>query len=297
MRGGTLARLGLGSDRIRATNPGVVYASSQGYGASGPMATTPGWGQLNSCFSGVHYLWNHPDAPYPCGTSLNHPDHIAGKWLALLVLAALARRHRTGRGCDIELAHAFLIGDAFIDLSRTGVDPEPAGNAAARAVPHGVYPAAGDDEWVAIECEDDIAFERLAVALELVDEPDWRHLGGRIAARDKIDAAVSAWTSSFPGSVVADRLQRVGVSAMPVMGPADHRNDTHLATRGFLVDIDNPHVGTELHVGNPMRCRDLRLRTAGAAPAIGQHTIDILTSLLGRTLDEAEHLVDAGICR
>ena len=56
----------------------------------------PAYGPLNSGFSGVHLLWNHPDAPYPCGTSLNHPDHIAGKLLAVAVLAALREREATG---------------------------------------------------------------------------------------------------------------------------------------------------------------------------------------------------------
>ena len=77
-RGGVLDRRGLGYDAVRALNPRVVYASSQGYGRGGPLGEMPAYGPLNSGFSGVHMLWNHPDAPYPCGTSMNHPDHIAG---------------------------------------------------------------------------------------------------------------------------------------------------------------------------------------------------------------------------
>ena len=60
----------------------MVYVSSQGYGRGGPFGEMPAYGPLNSGFNGVHLLWNQPDAPYPCGTSLNHPDHIAGKLLA-----------------------------------------------------------------------------------------------------------------------------------------------------------------------------------------------------------------------
>ena len=97
-RGGALDRLGLGYDDVRARNPRVIYVSSQGYGRGGPLGEMPAYGPLNAGFSGVHLLWNHPDAPYPCGTSLNHPDHIAGRLLAVGVLAALREREAAGEG-------------------------------------------------------------------------------------------------------------------------------------------------------------------------------------------------------
>jgi crotonobetainyl-CoA:carnitine CoA-transferase CaiB-like acyl-CoA transferase len=99
-RGGALEARGLGYDVIRARNPRVVYVSSQGYGRGGPYGEMPAYGPLNSGFSGVHLLWNHPDAPYPCGTSLNHPDHIAGKLLAVgWRPCGSARRAARASGC------------------------------------------------------------------------------------------------------------------------------------------------------------------------------------------------------
>ena len=90
----------------------------------------PAYGPLNSGFSGVHMLWNHPDAPYPCGTSMNHPDHIAGRLLAVGVLAALAEREVSGEGQHLELAQteaaAYLIGEMYLQAARDGVDPAPA---------------------------------------------------------------------------------------------------------------------------------------------------------------------------
>jgi crotonobetainyl-CoA:carnitine CoA-transferase CaiB-like acyl-CoA transferase len=122
-RGGVLERLGLGYAAVAARNPAVVYASSQGYGVGGPFGEMPAYGPLNAGFAGIHLLWNHPDAPYPCGTSLNHPDHIAGKLLGVAVLAALGHRAVTGEGQHIDMAQteaaAYLLGEVYLDAATT----------------------------------------------------------------------------------------------------------------------------------------------------------------------------------
>ncbi len=167
-RGGALERRGLGYEAVRALNPRVVYASSQGYGRGGPFGEMPAYGPLNSGFSGVHMLWNHPDAPYPCGTSMNHPDHIAGRLLAVGVLGALAEREMSGDGQHLEMAQteasAYLMGEKYLEAARDGVDPPPLGNSHPHAAPHGVYPSAGEDQWVAIAVMDDDAWRALVHA-------------------------------------------------------------------------------------------------------------------------------------
>ena len=144
-RGGVLDGLGLGYEAVRARNPRVIYASSQGYGRTGPFGQMPAYGPLNSGFSGVHLLWNHPDAPYPCGTSMNHPDHIAGKASRRVGACRSARAGDSGEGQWLEMAQtevsAYLMGELYLDAARAGVDPQPLGNAHPSAAPHGVYPS------------------------------------------------------------------------------------------------------------------------------------------------------------
>jgi crotonobetainyl-CoA:carnitine CoA-transferase CaiB-like acyl-CoA transferase len=284
-RGGAIEKRGLGYDAVRALNPGVVYASSQGYGRGGPLGEMPAYGPLNAGFSGVHLLWNHPDAPYPCGTSLNHPDHIAGRLLAVGVLAALRAREINGDGQLLELAQteaaAYLIGEVFLEAAHAGADPAPSGNAHPTAAPHGVYPSAGDDRWVAIAVMDDDAWRRLCAAL------DWEldeHLAtgpARIAARAELDARVATWTSGRGDVEAAELLQAHGVSAMPVMGPRDHHAE----------------VGDERQLANPIRLSRLPQRTAASAPLLGEHTEEVLTSILGLSATEVAQLVDDGVCR
>jgi crotonobetainyl-CoA:carnitine CoA-transferase CaiB-like acyl-CoA transferase len=299
-RGGVLDRLGLGYDDVRAANPGVIYAASQGYGRGGPFAEMPAYGPLNSGFSGVHLQWNHPDAPFPCGTSLNHPDHIAGKLLAVGVLAALDHRARTGEGQLLDMAQteasAYLIGEIYLDAALRGDDPPPLGNRSDTAVPHGVYPSDGTDQWVAIAVGDDAAWRRLVAALGWAHDPALDALAGRLAARERIDADLAAWTTTLTPEQAAARLQRAGVSAMPVMGPVQHHADPHLAERGFIVHLVHPEVGPERQVGNPTRFSRLHQRTAASAPCLGADTVAVLAEL-GYDADAVADLEARGICR
>src|SRR5207245_9923886 len=93
--------------------------ASPGFGPCGRLAQASAYGPLNSAFAGVTWLWNHPDAPYPAGSSLNHPDHIAAKLSAVAVLAALEHRRRTGEGQLIEMSQAesaaYLIGEFYLE--------------------------------------------------------------------------------------------------------------------------------------------------------------------------------------
>ncbi len=300
-RGGTLERRGLGYDDVRALNPRVVYASSQGYGRGGPLGEMPAYGPLNSGFSGVHLLWNHPDAPYPCGTSMNHPDHIAGRLLAVGVLAALAEREASGVGQHLELAQteaaAYLIGEIYLEAARAGVDPAPLGNAHPLASPHGVYPSAGADQWVAVAVMDDDAWRALRNAAGWDDDPALRTGSQRVAARAALDERLAAWTSTRTKEAAAELLQAHGVSAMPVMGPVDHHADPHLLARGAIVTLHHPEVGDERHIGNPLRFSRLPQRVAQSAPLMGADTAAVLTSVLGLDPVEVAQLVTDGVCR
>lgn len=300
-RGGVLDGLGLGYEQVQAVNPTVVYAASQGYGRGGPFAEMPAYGPLNFGFSGLHHLWNHPEAPYPCGTALNHPDHIAGKLLAVGVLAALAHRDETGEGQLVELAQteaaAFLLGEVYLEAALTGCEPGPQGNRSDLAVPHGVYPSAGEDRWVAVVVPDDAAWSRLCSALGWELSPDTATLGHRLAERETIDARLASWTGGQSAEAAAALLQAHGVSAMPVMGPEDHHGDLHLAERGFIVHLEHPEVGPERHAGNPLRLSRLAQRTAESAPCLGADTEEVLTSVVGLSPERVAELANRGVCR
>ena len=298
-RGGALRHLGLDYDAVRQVRPDVIYLSSHGYGASGPLAEMPAFGPLNAAFAGVHWLWSDPDAPYPAGTSLNHPDHVASKLAAVAVLAALEQRRRSGAGRFIDLAQtevaAFLVGEAYLADACTGRAPLR-GNGSESAVPHGVYPAAGDDQWIAVAVPSDAAWQRLVRALGWSDDATLAQLPGRLAARAAIDARLAEWTRARGADEAAAALQAAGVSAMPVLGPDQLRSDPHLLARRAIVTIEHPEMGPERHIDTPLRLSRTARATAGAAPLLGADTEDVLVRLLGLPADEARQLIASGVC-
>ncbi|MDE0238403.1 MAG: CoA transferase [bacterium] len=299
LRGGSLDKLGLGWDDMSAKRPDLVYVCSQGYGRGGPMGKMPAYGPLNASFAGAHWLWNHADVPFPCGTTLNHPDHIAGKLLAVAVLAALNHKQRTGQGQLIDMAQteaaAYLIGEVYMGAVAAGADPEPKGNRSDTVAPHDVYRAGGDDDWVALACHDDASWQRCCDVIGV--ENRWLTNADRLVDVEAVDAAVAAWMTGGLAADRAERMQVAGVSAMAVMGPYDHLGDEHLAARGALDVLEHPVVGKETHVGNPIRFSLTQTRTAGPSPLLGADTVEVLGEVLGIPPDEVEALAEAGICR
>ncbi len=298
-RGGVMARLGLDYPDIAAVNPNVVYVASQGYGRGGPMGEMKAFGPLNSSFAGVHMLWSHPDGPYPCGTSLNHPDHIASKMLTVGVLCALDHRYQTGEGSFVEMAQteaaAYLLGELYLEAIETGVNPTNLANRDPHMAPQGVYPGSEDDSWVAITVQSDDAWRALELAACWTADETLGNVEARFVAHDAIDERLSQWTSQRAPEQTAELLQTVGVSAMPVMGPLDHLADPHLGERGLMVDLVHEVHGPEQQPANPTRMSRTVLRTAQSAPPLGYHTHEVLREVLGIDDDELNRLEATGV--
>ena len=143
---GTLDKLGLGYEALRAVNPDLVMLSTNALGSTGPWSGRPGYGPIVRCLSGVTSLWRYPDDPLGFAEPTTiYPDHYGARLCAAAVLAALVRRRRTGAGARLEVAQAELIINQFADVF-AGVPPAGAG---------AVYPCAGDDEWCVIAPADD----------------------------------------------------------------------------------------------------------------------------------------------
>jgi crotonobetainyl-CoA:carnitine CoA-transferase CaiB-like acyl-CoA transferase len=299
-RGGVARAWGLDYEDVRARRADTIYVTSQGFGRGGPLGEASAYGPLNSAFAGVTWLWNHPAPPYPAGSSLNHPDHVAAKLSAVAVLAALEHRRRTGEGQLVEMSQAesaaYLIGEFYLEEACTGGIAQ-GGNSAPYACPHGVYPAAGDERWIAIAVVGDEGWERFARTLGWPTDAALATLAGRLAARAALDRRVAEWTRARTAEDAAAALQAAGVSAMPVQNGDDQRADAHLAARGALVTVEHPEIGPERHIGNPLHMSRMPLTPPTPAPLLGAHTEDVLVRWLGLARSEVSALCEDGTCR
>src|SRR5260370_31984164 len=140
------------------------------------------------------------------------------RFTAAALLAALAYRRRTGQGQYIDQSQAetalHVLGPALLDYTVNGRSPSRAGNADARFAPHGVYPAAGEDRWVAIVCRDDNDWSNLCTAMgrgELAGEPRFATTAQRLERREELDAIIAGWTGALDARQAQELLQARGV--------------------------------------------------------------------------------------
>jgi crotonobetainyl-CoA:carnitine CoA-transferase CaiB-like acyl-CoA transferase len=164
---GVMRSWGLDYAALRAENPDVVMLSTSLMGQSGPWASFAGYGNLAAAISGFSNLGGWPDRP-PAGPFSAYTDYVSPRFVAVAILAALEHRRRTGEGQYIDLSQAeaslHFLGPALLDHAVNHRLPERVGNRDRDCAPHGVYPAAGHDRWVAIAVDGDAAFAALFAA-------------------------------------------------------------------------------------------------------------------------------------
>jgi crotonobetainyl-CoA:carnitine CoA-transferase CaiB-like acyl-CoA transferase len=173
--------------------------------------------------------------------------------------------------------------------------------------PHGIYKCldrperiAGNviDQFVAIACADDIDWGRLARAIgrpELAGDSKFATFEARKRNEDELDAIIMRWTSQQPAQQAAETLQRAGIAAAVV---ADNKylsaEDAHLRARNYFVYLNHPEVGTRQHAGVPWKMSRTETVVRSPAPTIGQHTDEVLMTLLGYSPEEVAQMRAAG---
>ena len=315
MRGPVVRRWGLDYDGAKAIRPDVVYLGSQGLG-QGPYDGFQTYGPNLQTFSGVTHQWSHPDDPFPVGTTLNHPDHIAGKQALVPLLAALMRRDRTGEGCFIDATQvetaAFLIGDRYLQQFHSKENVAALGNRSPDMAPHGCYRCAdepsgesngnedsdgahtveGTERWLALAVEDDDQWQRLkdVVADPRLEDPALATLPGRLAGVEVIDEALAAWARSRSVQVAETALRAAGLPVSRVVTG----DDMAACETSFFPAISHPTAGTRRYTGVPVLVEGER-PPALRPPLLGEHTEHILHGLLGLSPAEAERLAARGV--
>ncbi len=299
---GTMERLGLGYERLRTTNPGLVMASTHLMGSRGPWRSWIGYGPSAQSAGGLSWLWRFPDDETPPGSASILPDHLVGRLLALGTLAALWARRRTGRGLHLEVTQvevaAHLVGDALIAESLRPGAARPLGNAAEAAAPWGVYRCAGEERYCVITCRDDDDWGRLCAALDRQDwgeDPRLATAAGRVHHRQWLDAELEAVTARWEDRTLMAHLQAFGVPAGAMAYASDLAADPQLAARGFLVEVDQPDLGPLTLEGPCVRGGALPPPIIGPAPRLGEHTRQVAEELLGLTPPEVEAHLAAGV--
>ncbi|QHE87606.1 CaiB/BaiF CoA transferase family protein [Hydrogenophaga sp. BPS33] len=281
---GVTTRLGIDHAALSAVNPRIVTCSVTGFGGDGPDAHRPAFDQVVQGMGGGMSITGQPDGP-PTRAGIPIGDLGGGLFGAIGVLAALQARHSTGRGQHVDISML----DAQISLLNymatmhlmSGVVPERIGNGHFVHVPYNTYRTA--DGHIIIACLGDAFFQRLLDVLhsEVLCEPAFAHQPARLAAKDRIDAAINAELAGADTATWLARLNAARIPCAPVNDFAQALSDPQVLARQMVVDVPLPS-GERLRMpGNPVKLSAAGTPAYTAPPALGAHTDAVLGELLG----------------
>lgn len=300
--GGSLARMGFPWRELRQINPRLINVHLPGVGGDSPWRPLRTLGNLLKAAAGMNFQMGYPHQP-PRGMGVAYPDFTSPHVGVTAILAALRACEETGEGREIELsqlsATVALLGAQWMQFDQVGEDLPRIGNRDPNMCPHGVFPATGDDQWVAIAMESDDQWPALAT---LIGREDWSQrdglqtLAGRKSREDEIEAAISEWTSKLSKWDAAEQMQAAGIAANAVEDLRDMMDvDEHF--RDHYQQVEQPsHPGFGIWIdGAPWEFAHLAPRILERSPMLGEHNEEILGGLLGKSQDEIAELVAAGV--
>lgn len=305
---GVMERWGLTYDRLRELREDLVFARMSGYGHSGPHHSFKSYGPVVQAVSGLSFNSGLPGRE-PSGWGLSYMDNQAAYYNSTALLVALYRRMLTGRGTEIDVS-AVEVGVNLLgpDLLDTLVNDRPSrradyprGNRIEHpaAAPHGVYPAAGEDEWVAIAVLSDEDWRSLLKVIgrpDLVHDERYARVEDRLARHDELDGLVADWTRHHDKHAAMDVLQRAGIAAGAVQHARDLAEaDPQIRHRGTFFELDHPVVGPALFEGNPMKFARSVQENWRSAPLLGEDNDYVLRQVLGLGEDEVADLRAHGV--
>ncbi len=301
---GALQRLGLGFDRLRELNPGLIYASITGFGDSdGLRGPYSDWPANNPCVQGMGgwmEITGAPDGP-PQMVGDNIGDSVPGVWTALGIMLALESRRKTGRGQHLDMA----MYDCMVAHTTSSMPFYQANGQITTRARENMITA-----QLVLKAQDGYAvlagsgggggkwegLWRLVGREDLIADP--RYLGQGISGQfyfDHIVPAIEEWSQHVPKLEIAQKLIELGFSMGVVQNAADLDHCPHLAARKMFVESGDSLGGPFRTVNNPIKLTESPDTAAGPPPLLGQHNREILCGIGGVSAEELAALEAAGV--
>jgi crotonobetainyl-CoA:carnitine CoA-transferase CaiB-like acyl-CoA transferase len=273
---GVMDSWGLTSEALAEMNPRLIWVSVSGYGRTGRRATAMAYGSNVNGFMGLTRVWS------PHGSQF---DYTAVAHVLITIFAALAHRDRSGQGCHTEIAQAeaggVMLAPLFLEALATGEDVWPEPNEVPGSYLSGVFAAAGQDAWLAVELEDASDWD---AAASLLGVPDLRiGADGPPSAEAVADLkkVIAAWAQTLTPAQGARQLQAAGLAAAAVQEIADLFADAGLWAHDALARLRIPNTDITTYVTGPFQRMQIpQAHVRWPSPHPGEHNDEILRDWL-----------------
>jgi len=311
---GVLDRLGFPWETIQTINPRVIYASIKGFGSFGPNSDLKAYESIAQAMGGSMSTTGFEDGPPLC-TGSQIGDSGSGIHTVAAILAALYQRTHTGQGQRVEVA----MQDSVLNLVRVkmrdhqrlqhGLLAEYPTETFGKAVPRSGNASGGGHPGTALRCKPGgpndyiyVVFQpqiwepvlRIMGRDDLIGDPRYSTPAARLERLDAVYALVEAWTMQYTKFEVTETLNAIDVPCGPVLDTADLIADAHLKVRQMIVEVPHPQRGTFTTVGCPLKLSDSPVEIT-SSPLLGEHTEEILQTVMGYDKDEVEKLRQEGV--
>jgi formyl-CoA transferase len=300
---GDLDRYGLGYSQLREVNRGLIYCSVTGFGHTGPWRERPGYDFMIQGMGGLMSVTGERDdrpggGPQKAGIPI--ADLITGMYASIAVCAALAHRANTGVGQHLDLALfdslVAVLANQGGNYLATGKPPGRLGNDHPNIAPYQVFRTA--DGSLILACGNDNLFRKfceVAGCLALADDARFASNGKRVENRVELTRLLNEVFLKRPTKEWIARLEAAGVPCGPINDLSQVFSEPQALARGLRMELPHPSAGKVSLVRSPMRFSQTPVEHGVPPPMLGQHTDEVLMSLLDKTASEVAALRSAGI--
>jgi crotonobetainyl-CoA:carnitine CoA-transferase CaiB-like acyl-CoA transferase len=277
---GTIEKLGLGYDRVKAISPSIVYCSVSGFGQEGPYSRRPSYDPVAQAMAGIMIATGEPDGkPVRQVTSLI--DMTASLYAAVAILACLRERERTGKGqrIDVSLLDTALSAMNYYVTwhSFTGKLPTRQGSGAVGWAPYQAFDTKNGAVWIGVSV--DRFWRAFCQALdldELAEDPRYATDVGRRQHRDELVDRVAKICSKYSREDLESRLVGAGVPCARLATVAEAGDNPQVRFRQVLEEFEYPGKGKIRTVRTPIMIGGHLPEMGRQAPLLGEHTVELL---------------------
>ena len=282
---GGLAKFGLDYKSLAPECPRLIYCSVTGFGQDGPYAKRAGYDLMAQGMGGIMDLTGMADGE-PTRIGIPVSDIFTGVYSVVGILAALAEREKTGKGCYVDAAlvdsTVGVLSNQAMNYLVSGNVPKRIGNAHANIVPYQVFPVADGHIIVATGNDNQyVKFCNVIGGPELAQNPDYKDNVGRLKHRAELVGKLSALTARMKRKELLDKLEAQQVPAGPINDLDQVFKDPQVAHRGMKLAIKSKaaKAGTIPGVRTPIVIDGWRAASERPSPLLGEHTAEILREI------------------
>lgn len=293
-RTGDLDKLGLGYPDLHRLYPKLVYCSISGYGRTGPFAERPGYDVILQAEGGMMSITGPVDGP-PSRVGIPIIDITSGMFAATAILAALHARGLTGEGqlVDISLfdSHIALLANAASNYLVGGEPPRRLGNAHPNIAPYEAFSAR--DGWFILGAANERQWGLLCDMLgrsDLKIDSRFASNGARVANRETLVGELNAIFSRRDVDKWLKEMTQAGLPCGPINSLPQVFAHPQAQAREMTLEAEHPTAGTVRMTGFPYKLSETPAEVHAPPPMLGEHTEEILTSLLGYPLEDVASL-------